>query len=270
MGLFLKLGQYIVISIHQQSESTLYMRDWVNQKSGTIHAGGGLVWRRLCSQRRLTGRKSNSMRSSNKSRSRNKNANRNRNTGNVTNRVFDSSGPDSRVRGTPQQIIDKYQALARDAHLSGDRVATENFLQHSEHYSRLLGEAQRELAEQQEQQQKAHERANQNAQSSGGQHAQHVNQTGSSGAQPRAEEPQPAPARHNPPREKPKQEPVDVLGETAGDSENSLVETPENGAENSPKPRTRRRAPTKPAAKPEAEPVAAVSDKTTEDQPPIS
>ena len=61
------------------------------------------------------------MRSS-KSRSRNKN-NRNRNTlGNVVNRVFDSSGPEGKVRGTPQQIIDKYNQLARDAQLGNDRV----------------------------------------------------------------------------------------------------------------------------------------------------
>lgn len=53
------------------------------------------------------------------------------------------------MRGTPQQIIEKYQTLARDAQLSGDRVAAENFLQHSEHYARLLSEAQREIAERQ-------------------------------------------------------------------------------------------------------------------------
>ncbi|MBV1864717.1 MAG: DUF4167 domain-containing protein [Rhodobacteraceae bacterium] len=95
------------------------------------------------------------MRSSNKPRSRNK-SNRNRNHshnqggGNVVNRVFDSSGPEGKVRGTPQQIIDKYQSLARDAQLSGDRVAAESFLQHSEHYSRMLGEAQREMNERRE------------------------------------------------------------------------------------------------------------------------
>lgn len=90
------------------------------------------------------------MRPSNKSRSRNKsggNGNR-RNIGNIINRVFESAGPDGKVRGTPQQIIEKYNVLARDAQLSGDRVAAENFLQHSEHYSRLLGEAQKQMADQ--------------------------------------------------------------------------------------------------------------------------
>ena len=86
------------------------------------------------------------MRSS-KSRSRgNKNRNNNRPTGgNIINRVFDSSGPEGKVRGTPQQIIEKYNQLHRDAQLSGDRVAAENFAQHAEHYTRLLSDAQREV-----------------------------------------------------------------------------------------------------------------------------
>lgn len=88
------------------------------------------------------------MRSS-KSRSRNK-SNRQRSLGNIVNRVFDSSGPEGKVRGTPQQIIEKYLMLARDAQLSNDRVAEQAFLQHAEHYTRMLGEAQKELAREQE------------------------------------------------------------------------------------------------------------------------
>ncbi len=93
------------------------------------------------------------MRSS-KSRSRAKN-NRNRPSGgNVVNRVFDSSGPEGKVRGTPQQIIDKYNQLARDAQLSNDRVAAENFQQHAEHYLRMLSEAQREIDARREEQER--------------------------------------------------------------------------------------------------------------------
>ena len=88
------------------------------------------------------------MRSS-KSRSRSK-SNRQRSLGNIINRVFDSSGPEGKVRGTPQQIIDKYLMLARDAQLSNDRVTEQAFLQHAEHYTRMLGEAQREMAREQE------------------------------------------------------------------------------------------------------------------------
>ena len=91
------------------------------------------------------------MRSS-KQRSRSK-PNRPRTLGNIVNRVFDSSGPEGKVRGTPQQIIEKYQLLARDAQLSNDRVAYENFLQHAEHYTRMLGEAQREAQREAEQRQ---------------------------------------------------------------------------------------------------------------------
>ena len=88
------------------------------------------------------------MRSS-KSRSRSK-PNRPRSLGNVINRVFDSSGPEGKVRGTPQQVIDKYTQLARDAQLSNDRVASENYQQHAEHYIRMLGEATREMSRDQD------------------------------------------------------------------------------------------------------------------------
>ena len=54
------------------------------------------------------------------------------------NRVYESSGPDGKVRGTAQQIIEKYESLARDAATSGDRVASENYHQHAEHYARIL------------------------------------------------------------------------------------------------------------------------------------
>ena len=90
-----------------------------------------------------------------KSRSRSKqNRNNNRSVGNVLNRVFDSSGPEGKVRGTPQQIIEKYNQLARDAQLSNDRVAAENFQQHAEHYLRLLAQAQKEQEAKREQQEK--------------------------------------------------------------------------------------------------------------------
>ena len=92
---------------------------------------------------------------SSRSRSRSKN-NRNRQPqgGNVVNRVFDSSGPEGKVRGTPQQVIEKYNQLARDAQLSNDRVAAENFQQHAEHYLRMLSEAQREIDQRREEQER--------------------------------------------------------------------------------------------------------------------
>ncbi|MDC1399266.1 DUF4167 domain-containing protein [Yoonia sp.] len=89
---------------------------------------------------------------STKSRSRNKNRNNRPTGGSIINRVFDSSGPDGKVRGTPQQIIEKYTQLHRDAILSGDRVDGENFAQHAEHYTRMLAEAQREVDAKREEQ----------------------------------------------------------------------------------------------------------------------
>lgn len=53
------------------------------------------------------------------------------------NHVFDSSGPDLRVRGTAQQLFERYLQLGRDATVSGDRVAAEGYYQHAEHYFRI-------------------------------------------------------------------------------------------------------------------------------------
>ena len=54
------------------------------------------------------------------------------------NHVFDSSGPDIRVRGTSQQLFEKYLQLGRDATSGGDRVMAESYFQHAEHYFRIL------------------------------------------------------------------------------------------------------------------------------------
>ncbi|MCO6419198.1 DUF4167 domain-containing protein [Siccirubricoccus sp. KC 17139] len=54
------------------------------------------------------------------------------------NHVFDSNGPDMRLRGTAQQLFEKYLQLGRDATGSGDRVMAEGYFQHAEHYFRIL------------------------------------------------------------------------------------------------------------------------------------
>ncbi|MFN3524006.1 MAG: DUF4167 domain-containing protein [Phenylobacterium sp.] len=55
------------------------------------------------------------------------------------NRAFESNGPDGvKVRGNAQHVFEKYQQLARDAASAGDRVLAENYLQHAEHYFRLV------------------------------------------------------------------------------------------------------------------------------------
>jgi hypothetical protein len=120
--------------------------------------------------------------------------NRPRTLGNIINRVFDSSGPEGKVRGTPQQIIEKYQMLARDAQLSNDRVAAENFLQHAEHYTRMLAEAMKEMAAEQEARQQQYQQTGGQGGQQGGQQgggSQNGNQNGNGGQhQPRGDRPE--------------------------------------------------------------------------------
>ena len=55
------------------------------------------------------------------------------------NHVFDSQGPDLRLRGTAQQLFERYLQLGRDATSSGDRVMAESYFQYAEHYFRIIG-----------------------------------------------------------------------------------------------------------------------------------
>lgn len=69
------------------------------------------------------------------------------------NHVFDSNGPEVRVRGTAQQLFEKYLQLGRDATSAGDRVVAESYFQHAEHYFRILNAMNQAAAAQQQQQQ---------------------------------------------------------------------------------------------------------------------
>ncbi len=60
-------------------------------------------------------------------------------------RNFESNGPDVKIRGTAAHIAEKYIALARDAISSGDKIMAENYLQHAEHYNRIIAAAQAQL-----------------------------------------------------------------------------------------------------------------------------
>ncbi len=198
------------------------------------------------------------MRSPNKSRSRSKNHNR-RSTANIINRVFDSSGPEGKVRGTPQQIIEKYQTLARDAQVAGDRVSSENFLQHAEHYIRLLGEAQREMNQRREQQE-----------------AQRREQQGArAGTQSQTQPQGRNPAQPQDPREREQPDiavEIPMAGaEVAGDvipdvldvqgADSGLVETPES------KPRNRRRRASGRASRDQDAAAATPAETPAMDQP---
>jgi hypothetical protein len=80
--------------------------------------------------------------------------------------TFDSNGPDVRIRGNAVQITEKYLTLARDAQASGDRVLAESYLQHAEHYQRMLSELtedynrQQQLQQQQQSQQQPQQNGN--------------------------------------------------------------------------------------------------------------
>lgn len=76
--------------------------------------------------------------------------NNNRKGPNPLTRSYESNGPDVKIRGSAQQIAEKYTTLARDAMSSGDRVMAENYLQHAEHYNRIIAAAQAQMPIQQQ------------------------------------------------------------------------------------------------------------------------
>src|SRR4249919_1692885 len=71
--------------------------------------------------------------------------NNNRKSHNPLTRVYESNGPDVKIRGTASHIAEKYVQLARDSQSSGDPVSAENYYQHAEHYFRLIAAAQEQF-----------------------------------------------------------------------------------------------------------------------------
>ncbi|MSO66742.1 MAG: DUF4167 domain-containing protein [Pseudolabrys sp.] len=78
----------------------------------------------------------------------NNNNNNHRKSQNPLIRVYESNGPDVKIRGTASHIAEKYIQLARDSQSSGDPVAAENYYQHAEHYFRLIAVAQEQFRQQ--------------------------------------------------------------------------------------------------------------------------
>lgn len=85
-----------------------------------------------------------------RSRSRGSNNNNRGKSSNPLSRNYESNGPDVRIRGNASTVAEKYMQLARDAHSSGDSVAAENYLQHAEHYNRIISAAQTQYQQQQQ------------------------------------------------------------------------------------------------------------------------
>src|SRR6188472_3000337 len=86
-----------------------------------------------------------------RNRNNNNNHNNNRRGQNPMTRVYESNGPDIKIRGTASHVAEKYVQLARDARSSGDPVAAENYYQHAEHYFRLIAAAQEQFRQNQPQ-----------------------------------------------------------------------------------------------------------------------
>ena len=63
---------------------------------------------------------------------------RNSNKKNQGKNSYESNGPAGRVRGTAQQVLEKYQVLGRDAASSGEWIVAESCLQYAEHYYRIV------------------------------------------------------------------------------------------------------------------------------------
>jgi hypothetical protein len=84
-------------------------------------------------------------------RGRSNNNNNNRKSSNPLTRVYESNGPDVKIRGTASHVAEKYIQLARDSQASGDPVAAENYYQHAEHYFRMIAAAQEQFRQGQQQ-----------------------------------------------------------------------------------------------------------------------
>jgi hypothetical protein len=94
----------------------------------------------------------NNKRMRNRNNNNNNSSNNNNRRGqNPMTRVFESNGPDIKIRGTASHVAEKYVQLARDARSSGDPVAAENYYQHAEHYFRLIAAAQEQFRQNQPQ-----------------------------------------------------------------------------------------------------------------------
>lgn len=94
----------------------------------------------------------------------NNNNHNNRRGNNNRSQVFDSNGPDVRIRGTAFQVHEKYIALAKDAFASSDQVMAHSYLQHAEHYQRIIsGWDEYDAANQQHQPQQHHQQSTRQA-----------------------------------------------------------------------------------------------------------
>jgi len=182
-------------------------------------------------------------------RSRNRPGRNNNRPQQSRNHSYDSSGPEGKVRGTANQVYDKYLALARDASSSGDRVMAENYFQHAEHYFRIMNANGQQVRPRSE----FGDENTDEAATAGSNTGASANANGDGSVQPGQPQPQPQPT---PRVEQPRAEaqPVEAAkaapsadGEAATETAAAKPETPAElakaAAANEGRPRTRRRSP---------------------------
>jgi hypothetical protein len=172
----------------------------------------------------------NNKRMRNNNRNNNNNNNNNRRGQNPMTRVYESNGPDIKIRGTASHIAEKYLQLARDARSSGDPVAAENYYQHAEHYFRLIATAQEQFRQNQPQHQQRADNAEVQIEDGeddsetfsnfgaepGFVPQQREQQQPRENYQPRGEQPYPRDARQPQPRENFQPQPAMPAGENIG------------------------------------------------------
>lgn len=149
-------------------------------------------------------------------------------------RTYDSSGPDVKIRGTAQHIAEKYAQLARDAQSSGDRIMAENYLQHAEHYNRIIASAQAQMQERFQRDEQRQEQADRDGDDTPETNATAVAVESSASEQPAYDGSGPQPVIEGTP------------------AEVSLTEEAEQGGEQPRRRQTRQRRPQRRSQKPEA------------------
>ena len=176
---------------------------------------------------------------------------------------FESNGPDVRIRGNAHQVYEKYLAMARDAHSTGDRISAEGYYQHAEHYFRIMNDSTDPQSGQRQQQQRQRENGHDRQGPDGSQRAETAQ--GADGMEPvkAADGAEPAGAEEVAEAvQAPDAEPAPAASEAEASppaaAEAAVNGAEVNGATERPAPKRRRRAPK--AAKPE-EGEAAKDDK---------
>ena len=152
------------------------------------------------------------LRSRNNNSNNSNNNNNNRRGQNPMTRVFESNGPDIKIRGTASHVAEKYVQLARDARTSGDPVAAENYYQHAEHYFRLIAAAQEQFRQSQPQQTPRPEGENNNTQTDDGDEGESYSNFGAEpgfAPQPQQQQPQFQPRESQPYQPREQQPPRD-------------------------------------------------------------